>query len=96
MKTLKLGISGMTCDHCAATAQDALNGLAGVSARVSFEDGAAEIDAEPNVTVQGRRIRITLSWRPCSFLAPDFGMCTGNQRKRVTTERTAPRQHLTA
>ena len=52
MTTLTLSISGMTCDHCAATAQDALNELNGVSARVSFEDSAAEIDADTDVTVK--------------------------------------------
>ncbi len=52
MTTLTLGISGMTCDHCAISAQDALNGLNGVSARVSFKESAAEIDANTSVTVK--------------------------------------------
>ncbi len=52
MTTLTLGISGMTCDHCAISAQDALNGLDGVSARVSFKESAAEIDADTSVTVK--------------------------------------------
>ncbi len=51
MATITLGISGMNCDHCAATARDALNELTGVSARVSFEDSAAEVDADTHVTV---------------------------------------------
>ncbi|RLA33013.1 MAG: mercury(II) reductase [Gammaproteobacteria bacterium] len=52
MTTLRLGISGMTCDHCAITATNALNELNGVSAKVSFKDSAAEIDADANVNVQ--------------------------------------------
>ena len=52
MTTITLGISGMTCDHCATTAQNALNQIPGVSARVSFEDCAAEINTKANVPVQ--------------------------------------------
>ena len=52
MPTMTLGISGMTCDHCAETAQSALNLIPGVSAQVSFEDCAAEIDTEIDVPVQ--------------------------------------------
>ena len=52
MRTLTLGISGMTCDHCATTAQNALNEVPGVSARVSYADGAAEINAEADVPVK--------------------------------------------
>ncbi len=51
MTTLTLGISGMTCDHCAVTAQGALNEIPGVSARVSFKEAAAEIDADIDVSV---------------------------------------------
>jgi len=52
MTTLRLGISGMKCDHCAMTARDALNALSGVSAQVIFKDSAADIDADANVNVQ--------------------------------------------
>lgn len=52
MTTITLGISGMTCDHCATTAQSALNQLPGVSARVSFEDSAAEINTKADVPVK--------------------------------------------
>jgi mercuric reductase len=49
---MTLGISGMTCDHCAETAQTTLNLIPGVSARVSFEDSAAEINAKEDVPVK--------------------------------------------
>lgn len=52
MTTITLGISGMTCDHCATTAQSALNQIPGVSARVSFEDSAAEINTKADVPVK--------------------------------------------
>ncbi len=51
MATLTLDISGMTCDHCAVTARNALNELPGVSARVSFKDRAAEIDTDTEVPI---------------------------------------------
>ena len=51
MTTLTIDISGMTCDHCAVTAQDALNALPGVWASVSFKERAAEVDADGNVIV---------------------------------------------
>ena len=53
MTTLTIDISGMTCDHCALTAQDALNALPGVMAKVSFKDRAAEVDTGVNVQVEG-------------------------------------------
>ena len=52
MTTITLGIYGMTCDHCAATAQSALNAVPGVSARVSFKDKAAEINTKADVPVE--------------------------------------------
>lgn len=43
MNSIKLRITGMTCDHCAKSAEDALNALPGVSASVSFAEGQADI-----------------------------------------------------
>jgi cation transport ATPase len=34
MSTQRLRITGMTCDHCTRTVEDALNALPGVKARV--------------------------------------------------------------
>jgi mercuric reductase len=39
-----LRITGMTCDHCAQSAEQALNTLPGVKASVSFGDGLARIE----------------------------------------------------
>lgn len=51
MKQQMLRITGMTCEHCAQTAQAALNALPGVKADVSFADGLARIEAPENVNV---------------------------------------------
>lgn len=44
MTTVTLNITGMTCDHCARSAQDALNALPGVRAEVSFAEGQAQVE----------------------------------------------------
>ncbi|MFW2438125.1 MAG: mercury(II) reductase [Arenicellales bacterium] len=44
-------IMGMTCDHCAQNAKDALNALAGVSATVSYSEGLATVQSSENVDV---------------------------------------------
>jgi len=44
MNTVNIQITGMTCDHCAQSAQDALNALDGVSASVSYDDGLAKVE----------------------------------------------------
>jgi len=44
MNTVSIKITGMTCDHCAQSAEDALNALEGVTASVSYEQGQAEIE----------------------------------------------------
>ena len=45
-ETLQLSISGMTCDHCASTAQQALNSLPGVNAEVSFKNAEARVESD--------------------------------------------------
>ncbi|MEA3277387.1 MAG: FAD-dependent oxidoreductase, partial [Pseudomonadota bacterium] len=44
MSFVNMRITGMTCDHCARSAQDALNALPGVSASVSFAKAEARIE----------------------------------------------------
>ena len=46
MNTLTLQITGMTCDHCAQSAQAALNALPGVRAVVSFAEGRAHVETD--------------------------------------------------
>jgi mercuric reductase len=52
MSTYTLHITGMTCDHCARTAEDALNTLPGVWAEVSYEEGIARVKAPSDVGVE--------------------------------------------
>jgi mercuric reductase len=56
-----LAISGMTCAHCARTAEDALNALAGVSAAVSYAEGRAEVqltdDTDKTTLIEAVRAR---------------------------------------
>lgn len=49
MTTFTLSITGMTCDHCAGSAQDALNALPGVHAEVSFAEGRARVKTDGRV-----------------------------------------------
>lgn len=43
MTTFSIHITGMTCEHCAKSAEDALNALAGVKASVSLDEGLARV-----------------------------------------------------
>lgn len=49
MTTFTLNITGMTCDHCAQNAQEALNALPGVRAEVSFAEGQAQVETDDKV-----------------------------------------------
>ena len=46
MNTVNIYITGMTCDHCAQSAEGALNALEGVTASVSYEQGLAKIETQ--------------------------------------------------
>ncbi len=49
MNTVRLQITGMTCDHCARTVEEALGSLPNVKARVSYEDALAEIETSADI-----------------------------------------------
>ena len=51
MNNYTLQITGMTCDHCAQSAQDALNALESVTATVSYKDGLATVQASEAVEI---------------------------------------------
>ncbi|WP_198262996.1 mercury(II) reductase [sulfur-oxidizing endosymbiont of Gigantopelta aegis] len=46
MKTVNIQITGMTCDHCAQSAQSALNALEGITASVSYDEGLASVETQ--------------------------------------------------
>lgn len=52
MLNLELHITGMSCDHCARTAEAALTSLPGVSASVSFATGRATVSAGDGTPVE--------------------------------------------
>ena len=50
MNVQTLRITGMTCDHCAKSIEEALTGMAGVvEAQVSYDEGTARIKTEAGV-----------------------------------------------
>ncbi|VAX14403.1 Mercuric ion reductase [hydrothermal vent metagenome] len=49
MNTVNIKITGMTCNHCAQSAEDALNALDGVTASVSYEQAQARIETQGTV-----------------------------------------------
>lgn len=52
MGSMRLSVTGMTCEHCARSAEAALNELPGVTARVSFADGLARVDHSGRVDIR--------------------------------------------
>jgi len=46
MNNVNINISGMTCEDCAQSAQDALNAIEGVSASVSYQKSSASVITE--------------------------------------------------
>lgn len=52
MSAQALRISGMTCDHCARSIEQALTGVSGVTeAKVSYEEGLATVETASPVPV---------------------------------------------
>lgn len=49
MNSININITGMTCDDCAQSAQDALNALEGVTASVSYKEGSASVKTEGTI-----------------------------------------------
>lgn len=49
MAFITFNITGMTCEHCAQSAQDALNAVPGVSATVSYSQGIAQVESAGDV-----------------------------------------------
>ena len=49
MNIIDIQVTGMTCDHCAQSVQDALNALTGVKASVSFEQNLATAEIPPTL-----------------------------------------------
>ena len=50
-RPLTLQVTGMTCDHCARTVEDALSSIPGVKASVSYEQGIAQVESPQGLDV---------------------------------------------
>lgn len=49
MNTVRLQITGMTCEHCARTVEEVLGSLPNVKARVSYKDAMAEVETPADI-----------------------------------------------
>ncbi|MDA8249745.1 MAG: FAD-dependent oxidoreductase, partial [Rhodospirillales bacterium] len=45
MTSVTMRVTGMTCEHCARTVENTLNGLSGIRAAVAYDRGTARIDS---------------------------------------------------
>ncbi|MBI1425704.1 MAG: mercury(II) reductase [Gammaproteobacteria bacterium] len=77
MNTLTLQITGMTCDHCARSAQDALNALPGVRAEVSFAEGRAQVETDGKVETARLLDAVAAKGYRATFLLKDDEAVTG-------------------
>ncbi len=77
MTTLNIQISGMTCDHCAQSAQDALNSLEGVNASVSFDEGMAKVESQGVVDNKQLLKAIESKGYSATLLSDDGTVVTG-------------------
>ena len=70
METLSLRVTGMTCEHCARTAEAALNRMPGIDASVSYDSTIAEIRSEAGIEIEALRAAV----RPSGYgLQPLIG-----------------------
>jgi mercuric reductase len=59
MTSLTLRVTGMTCEHCARTAEKALNSLPGVRADISYDRRTARIDSADGLDLAALRAALT-------------------------------------
>lgn len=52
MSLYTIRVTGMTCDHCAATVEKALNQVHGASAKVSYDEALAKVSTTGNIEVE--------------------------------------------
>ena len=70
METLSLRVTGMTCEHCARTAEAALNRMPGIDASVSYDSTIAEIRSDAGIEIEALRAAV----RPSGYgLEPLIG-----------------------
>ncbi|MDX5929242.1 mercury(II) reductase [Acidiphilium acidophilum] len=55
---ISLRVTGMTCEHCARTAEAALNRMPGIDASVSYDRGIADIRNDAGIEIEALRTAI--------------------------------------
>jgi mercuric reductase len=83
MTTVKITITGMTCDHCAQSAQAALNSLDGVNASVSYEIGQAIVETHGTVNNSQLLKAIESKGYQASLMINDGSKSTGGGGARL-------------
>jgi len=58
MEAISLRVTGMTCEHCARTAEAALNRMPGIDASVSYDRGIAEIRNDAGLDIAALRAAV--------------------------------------
>ena len=59
MKNITLTVEGMSCGHCSARVEKALNAIEGVSAKVDLQAKSAAITYPDTVTVDALKAAVT-------------------------------------
>ena len=59
MKNITLTVEGMSCGHCSARVENALNAIEGVSAKVDLEAKTAVVTYPDTVTVDALKAAVT-------------------------------------
>ena len=77
MSTVQLRITGMTCDHCAQTAEKALNALPGVKARISYDHATANVETTGEVSTEQLLNAVQAQGYDASLLKEDDTVNTG-------------------
>jgi len=83
MKTTNIKITGMTCDHCATSAQDALNALPGVTASVSFSESLAHVQSQDEVDSVQLVKAIESKGYGATFIKHDDSVNKGGSNRRL-------------
>lgn len=83
MSIVNIKITGMTCDHCAKSAQDALNQLEGVNASVSFNEGLAVVETQDIVEKNQLLNAIESKGYSATILDNDDSDCCSDVNKKL-------------
>lgn len=78
MNTINIQITGMTCDHCAQSAEDALNALKGVRASVSYAQNMAKVETQGSVDNSQLLKAIESKGYSASFASNEDAVSTGS------------------